>query len=202
MSARLLAVRRALDRLTLYMPLLVMSVLAMGSWWLVRSMPDLWSGPAQTQVRREPDYHLVNFSTQVFNAQGRRTSQISGAKARHYPDTDELHIDQVRLVSVSEQGVEVQASAQRGIASADGDRVTLLGDVRVVREAHGPSARLEFRGQRLVALQNEEKLVSDVPVEILRAHDRFNANALDFDMKSGQYLLTGRVRGVLQPSKP
>ena len=31
MSARLLAVRRALDRLTLYLPLLVMSVLAMGS---------------------------------------------------------------------------------------------------------------------------------------------------------------------------
>ena len=39
-----LALRRALDRLTLYLPLLVMSVLAMGSWWLVRSMPDIWNG--------------------------------------------------------------------------------------------------------------------------------------------------------------
>ena len=196
------ALRRALDRLTLYLPLGVMAVLAMGSWWLVRSMPELWSGPAQVQVRQEPDYHLENFSTQVFNAQGQRTRQVSGEKARHYPDTDELHIDGVRLLSVNAQGVEVLATARRGIASTDGERVTLLGDVHVLREAQGQRPRLEFRGQRLVALQSQEKLVSDVPVEIVRDRDRFTASALDFDMKSGQYVLTGRVQGVLQPQRP
>ena len=197
-----LAVRRVLDRLTLYLPLVVMAVLAMGSWWLVRSMPQLWSGPADKQVRREPDYHLENFSTQMFNEQGRRTSQISGHKARHYPDSDELHIDEVQLVSINDKGQQVQATARRGIASADGDRVTLLGNVHVVREAQEGSPRLEFRGQRLVALQNEEKLVSDVPVEIVRDRDHFKADALDFDMKSGHYFLTGRVHGVLQPHRP
>lgn len=193
------ATRRALDRLTLYLPLLVMVVLAMGSWWLVRSMPDLWSSPAVTPVRKDPDYHLENFSTQVFNAQGRRTSQVSGEKARHYPDTDELHIDVVRFVAVSDDGTEVQATAQRGIATGDGERVTLMGNVHVVREARGASPRLELRGEKVVALQSQEKLLSDVPVEITRDRDRFTASTMAFDMKSGQYQLSGRVHGLLQP---
>ena len=193
------ATRRALDRLTLYLPLLVMVVLAMGSWWLVRSMPDLWSSPAVTPVRKDPDYHLENFSTQVFNAQGRRTSQVSGEKARHYPDTDELHIDMVRFVAVSDDGTEVQATAQRGIATGDGERVTLMGNVHVVREARGASPRLELRGEKVVALQSQEKLLSDVPIEITRERDRFTASTMAFDMKSGQYQLSGRVHGLLQP---
>ncbi len=194
-----LALRRALDRLTLYLPLLAMSVLAMASWWLVRSMPDLWGDAAERAARKDPDYHLEHFSTQVFNAQGQRIRTVSGDKARHYPQSDELHIDEVRFSAVNEQGVELKATARRGIATGDGERVTLLGQVHVVRPAHGQTPRIELHGERLVALQKQEKLLSDLPVEILRDRDRFLANGLDFDMKTGQYQLSGRVRGTLQP---
>jgi len=193
------ALRRALDRLTLYLPLLAMAVLAMASWWLVRSMPDLWGDASGRPVRKDPDYHLERFTTQVFNAQGQRIRSVSGDKARHYPDSDELHIDEVRFSAVNEEGVEVTATARRGIATGDGERVTLLGQVHVVRPAHGQTPRIELHGERLVALQKQEKLLSDLPVEILRDRDRFLANGLDFDMKSGQYQLSGRVRGTLQP---
>ena len=193
------ALRRALDRLTLYLPLLAMAVLAMASWWLVRSMPDLWGDASGRPARKDPDYHLERFTTQVFNAQGQRIRSVSGDKARHYPDSDELHIDEVRFSAVNEEGVEVTATARRGIATGDGERVTLLGQVHVVRPAHGQTPRIELHGERLVALQKQEKLLSDLPVEILRDRDRFLANGLDFDMKSGQYQLSGRVRGTLQP---
>ena len=193
------ALRRALDRLTLYLPLLAMAVLAMASWWLVRSMPDLWGDASERPVRKDPDYHLERFTTQVFNAQGQRIRSVSGDKARHYPDSDELHIDEVRFSAVNEEGVEVTATARRGIATGDGERVTLLGQVHVVRPAHGQTPRIELHGERLVALQKQEKLLSDLPVEILRDRDRFLANGLDFDMKSGQYQLSGRVRATLQP---
>lgn len=197
-----LAIRRAMDRATLYLPLVVMALLAMGSWWLVRSMPDLWSGSDQKPLRHEPDYELENFSTQVFNAQGRRTSQVSGEKARHYPQTDELHIDGVRLLTVNDAGVALQATARRAIATGDGEKVTLLGNVHVLREAGAGVPRLELRGQQLVALQRQEKLLSEAPVEILREGDRFTASRMDFDMQTGQYRLDGRVRGVLQPRQP
>jgi len=195
------ALRRALDRLTLYLPLMAMAVLAMASWWLVRSMPDVWGDSSAKPVRQDPDYHLEHFSTQVFNAKGQRIRTVSGDKARHYPDSDELHIDEVRFFAVNEEGVEVRATARRGIATGDGERVTLIGQVHVVRPAHGQTPRIELRGERLVALAKQEKLLSDLPVDILRDRDRFLANGLDFDIASGQYQLSGRVRGTLQPQQ-
>jgi lipopolysaccharide export system protein LptC len=194
-----LALRRAFDRLTLYLPLLIMALLAMGSWWLVRSMPVAGDDGAPRAVRKDPDYHLEHFTTQVFDAQGRRIRQVSGDMARHYPESDELHIDAVRFLAVNPEGIEVRASARRGVASGDGERVTLLGQVRVVRPAQSQTPRLELNGERLVVLQKEEKMLSDQPVEILRERDRFTGNGLDFNSRSGQYLLSGRVHGVLQP---
>lgn len=192
-------VRQGVDRLTLYLPLLAMGLLAMASWWLVRSVPELWGDAPDKQVRQDPDYHLEQFSTQVFNAQGQRIRTVSGDKARHYPDSDELHIDAVRVSVVNEEGVEIKASALRGIASRNGERVTLLGQVHVVRPAHGQTPKIELRGERLLALQKEEKLLADLPVQIWRDRDQFEANSLDFDMKTGQYQLGGRVKATLQP---
>jgi lipopolysaccharide export system protein LptC len=197
-----LVVRRALDRLTLYLPLLVMALLAMGSWWLVRSMPNLGVEGLPKTVRKEPDYHLERFSTQVFDAQGRRIRQLSGDKARHYPQSDELHIDALRFAAINEQGVEVWASARRGVASGDGERVTLLGQVQAVRPAHGPTPRIELKAERLLALPKQEKLVSDLPVDIVRDQDRFVASGLDFSTRTGQYQLSGRVQGILQARTP
>jgi len=197
-----LALRRAFDRLTLYLPLLIMALLAMGSWWLVRSMPDAAGDGAPRAVRKDPDYHLENFTTQVFDAQGRRIRQVSGNMARHYPESDELHIDAVRFLAVNPEGIEVRASARRGVASGDGERVTLLGEVHVVRPPQRQTPGLELSGERLVVLQKEERMVSDQPVEILRDRDRFTARGLDFNSRSGQYLLSGRVHGVLQPKTP
>ncbi len=197
-----LALRRALDHLTLYLPLLIMAVLAMGSWWLVRSMPDLGGAATPKAVRQDPDYHLERFTTQVFDAQGRRIRQVSGEMARHYPDSDELHIDAVRFWAVNPEGAEVRATARQGVATGDGERVTLVGQVHVVRPAQRQAPHLELKGERLVVLQNEEKMWSDQAVEILRDRDRFTGSGLDFNSRTGQYLLSGRVHGVLQPRTP
>ena len=191
--------RRGLDQLTLYLPMLALAVLAMGSWWLVRSMPDLWSAPSSRPVRKEPDYHLERFSTEVFDPQGRRIRQISGEKARHYPDSDELHVDGVQFQAVNPEGAQVSGVARRGIVTGDGERVTLLGQAHVVRPAHGQTPRIELKSERLVALVKQERLLSDERVDILRDRDQFLAQGLDFDMKTGQYALSGRVRATLQP---
>ena len=119
--------------------------------------------------------------------------------ARHYPDSDELHIDRVRLASRNAAGQELLAEAQRGIATADGERVTLIGQVVLLRPALGQAPRLELRGDRVVALQKEQRLLSDSPVQLLRGTDRFQANAMDVNLQSGQHRLSGRVRGELQP---
>jgi lipopolysaccharide export system protein LptC len=188
------------DRLSLYMPLLVMLVLALASWWLVRSMPDLWSAPKDKVVRKDPDYNLRHFVVKVFDAQGRLVREVMGDEGHHFPETDELHIQQVTFKAQTDTGQHLNAVGRTGMATGDGERVTLLGDAVAVREATDEWPRIELRGEKIIALIKAEKLLSSDPVQITRGADKFTANTMDFDIQSGHYQLSGRVRGTLAPT--
>ncbi len=187
------------DRLTLSLPLIVMGLLALGSWWLVRSMPQLLNAPADKPVRQDPDYRLENFTLKSFDASGRMTREVGGTQARHFPAVDELHIDQIRVFAQSETGARLNAQALRGVATGDGTRVTLTGQASAIREADAQSPRIEVQGHQLVAMVKEDRLLSSYPVKITRDQDVFTAQTLDFNSRSGEYLLAGRVRGTLAP---
>lgn len=191
--------RRLLDRLSLYLPLILMGFLALGSWWLVRSMPDMVYADENKPLRKEPDYRLKNFWVKSFDTTGRMTREVGGDAGRHYPDVDEMHIDKVRIYAESEKNVKIHAQAQTGIATGDGERVTLVGQAQAIREADAQSPRTELRGERLLALPKQERLLSSDPVRITRDRDVFTAQTLNFNSQTGEYLLEGRVRGMLAP---
>jgi len=91
------SIRRSLDKLALYLPGILMALFALGSWWLLRSLPSiLTDAPTQT-VRLEPDYYLEQFSVKSFDKQGRLTREVSGHRAQHFPNTDTLEINNVTL---------------------------------------------------------------------------------------------------------
>ena len=191
--------RRLLDQLSLYLPLILMGVLALGSWWLLRSMPEIAYADDNKPVRKEPDYRLEKFWVKSFDTTGRMRREVGGGAGRHYPNVDELHIDQVRIYAESEKGVKLNAKAETGIATGDGERITLIGQALAIREADAQAPRTELRGERLLALPKEERLLASDPVRITRERDVFTAQTLNFNSKTGEYLLEGRVRGMLAP---
>src|SRR5450759_1534561 len=101
----------AWERLSLYLPVMLMGVLALGTYWLVRSTPLLLSPEQEAPVRHEPDYFMRKFSVKTFDGAGRVKSEVLGTDARHYPDTDTLEIDFVRIRSFSNEGRLTTASA-------------------------------------------------------------------------------------------
>ena len=192
--------RRSLDRLTLYVPLIIMATLALGSWWLVRSMPDLLPADPDRPVRTDPDYQLQNFTVKNFDGSGQLTRQISGEAATHLPQANELHIQRIRIFAQNELGSQLTAEADQGISSDNDNKFTLIGHVQAVRQAdaHTPLTRLQ--GERLTAILNEDRLVSSLPVVITRQRDVFTSQTLDFNTRSGQYLMQGRVKATLMPT--
>jgi lipopolysaccharide export system protein LptC len=156
-------------------------------------------------VRHEPDYFMENFSVRTFDATGRVRTEVVGAKARHYPDTQWLEIDNIRVRSFDEQGRVTTATAQRGLTNEDSSEVQLMGEARVVREADpaavaNPAPRMEFRSEFLHAFMHTERVKSHLPVEFLRGRDRFSADRLDFDNVEQVLQLNGRVRATLLPA--
>ena len=200
------AFRRVLDRLALYLPAILMAVFALGSWWLVRSLPSFFNETAAPSVRREPDYFLQNFSVKSFDSQGRLMRELSGEHAQHFPDTDTLDIQKVQLRGHSQEGQHVNAVADQALAKGDGTQVTLVGNVHISQpastSANGLRAATEMRSQEIKAFVKEERLVSEVPVEVRRGQDLFTAEKMQMNSKTGEYELSGRVRGLVQAAKP
>lgn len=196
--------RQAWERLTLYLPVLLMGLLALGTWWLVRNAPKSEQPEAQQQARHEPDYYMRDFSVKSFEASGRLGSELRGALMLHFPDTDTLEIEQPRMRSLAEDGRVVTASANRALSNADGSEIQLFGQARVVREPQAPAAggaaltpRLEFAGEFLHAWTREERVRSHQPVTLRRGGDTFTADSLEYDHLAQVLELRGRVRGTL-----
>jgi len=194
----------AWDRFLLYLPLAVMAVLALGTYWMVRSSSIEEAPRGAKPEQTGPDYFMDGFSVKTFDAQGRVRSEVLGDKARHFPQNKWTEIDNILIRSFDEQGRLTTAAAARGLTNEDGSEVQLIGNAIVVRESQSAAGskaqpRMEYRGEFLHAFLNSERIQSHKPVLLKRGKDSFSADRLDFDNIEQVVQLDGRVRGTLVP---
>lgn len=194
----------AWDRLSLYLPVVLMGFLALGTYWLVQSTPTPGQAAASRAVRHEPDYFMKNFAVRTFVEGGKLKSEVFGVAGRHYPDSDTTEIDLVRIRAFDEEGRLTTATANRALTNGDASEVQLFGKALVVREATVDKAgnalpKMEFRGEYLHAFIDAERLESNQPVELRRGQDLFVGDSMDFDNVHQVLNLRGRVRGKLVP---
>jgi lipopolysaccharide export system protein LptC len=197
-------VLRAWDRVSIYLPLVLMGALALGTYWLVRNSPILAAPAAATAAKHEVDYFMRQFTIKSFDEAGLLKSEVNGREARHYVDTDILEIDKPRLRSVGEQGRLITSTSELALSNGDGSEVQLLGNARVVREAvQNPDGtvlpHMEFTGEFLHAFVTEERIKSHKPVMLVRGGDQFTGDTFDYNNMTGVAELKGRVKGVLMP---
>jgi lipopolysaccharide export system protein LptC len=205
----LLRVRRVFDRVAVYLPLALMAMMAMTTYWLVRNTPVMGEVELEAAPRHVPDYFMRDFSVKVFGEDGRLKSEIIGTEGRHYPDTDTLEIDQPRIRILSPQGRVTTAIAARGLINADGSEAQLFDKAVVVREASSTSLgvtspRSELQSDFLHVFANTEQVRTHLPVTFLRGSgDRFTSQeGMSFENLDQLMELKGRVRGTLQPRQP
>jgi lipopolysaccharide export system protein LptC len=192
------------ERISVYLPVILMGLMALGTYWLARNTPSVGPAEIQRAATHEPDYYMRRFSVKTFDVTGRLKSEVLGTEARHYPDTDTLEIDQPRIRSFNAGGELTIATARLARSNADGSEVQLIGQAVVTREAvtNGKGQtrpRLEFRGEFLHAFLDTERVKSHKPVELTRGDSRFTANSLDFDNIEQVMEMRGRVHGTLVP---
>lgn len=197
----------AWDRLSIYLPIAMMGLMALGTYWLVQNSPTPSAVAAQKPVRTDPDYFMKDFSVTTFVDAGRLKSEVFGVAARHYPDTDTLEIDRVRIRSFDEQGRLTTATADRALTNSDATIVELFGNALMIREAQPDKQgtvmpRVEFRGEYLHANTDTDRVMSNKPVELRRGNDVFVGDTMDYDDNTQVMVMQGRVKGQIVQDKP
>lgn len=185
-----------------YLPVLLMALLAAASWWLVKRTP-LPDAPEQPgPARHEPDYEMRGFSVQHYTEAGPARGVIEGDVVRHYPDTDTLEIEGVRLRWTDLQGRVLRASAARAVAVEETGLVMLEGGARVTRDADRPGeAPIEFSGERMRFDLRAGRVASDQAVTLRQGGHVFTAGSLRYDHESREAELGAGVRGRLLPAQ-
>lgn len=198
-------VRRLWDRLSIYLPIALMAVLALTTYWLVRTAPSAQDPEPKAAAKHEPDYYMRDFVLKVYGADGKLKNEVMAVEGRHYPDTDTLELDEPRIRALNNEGRLTTARAVRGISNADGSEVQLFNQAVVVREPFTNDKgvvqeRSELQSEFLHFFADTERVRTHLPVVIIRgANDRFTADKMDFDNLDQLMQLDGRVRGTLIP---
>jgi len=195
--------RAGWERMSVYLPVILMGFIALGTYWLARNTPTAGPTQSRVQAKHEPDSFMRRFTVRSFDASGRLKNEIYGVEARHYPDTDTVEIDNPRMRSVGQDGDVTVATAKLAISNADGSEVQLIGDAVVTRDAPKdgvkPKPRMQIRGEYLHVYVNTERVTSNKPVEITRGDDRLAGDNMSFDSITDVLEMSGHVHGTVMP---
>jgi lipopolysaccharide export system protein LptC len=189
--------------LSAYLPLVLMALLALATWWLVQNTPRDRPAPEQAAPRHEPDYLMQGFTLQRYAADGSLRVQVEGRQLRHYPDTDTLEIDGVAIRALGRGGSVTLATAERAVANGDATEVQLLGQARVVHGAEGSAATpIEFSSEFLHAFLATEQLRSHRPVRLQQGASELRIASLQYDHLARTATLGGPIRARFELPRP
>lgn len=189
---------RLREALSSALPLLLMVLLAVGSWWLVRNAPQPLEPRPPAASRVEPDYTMTGFMVQRFGADGRLRVQIEGRQLRHLPAAGRLEIEGATIRAFAPDGRETVATARQALADDKTTEVQLIGGARVqARSSRGEDAVLE--GERLLLYPQERRVRTDEAVRVRLGADEFEATGLEYRQDTGVLELMGPMRGVFAP---
>lgn len=185
---------RLLETLSSYLSLLMMVLLALGSWWLVKNTPLADIQRVERPPTHEPDYTMHDFQVQRFTPQGALRAQIDGDTLRHFPDTDTFEVDNPKVRAWASDGSVTDASARRALSNADASEVQLFGDARVTRLPTATDEGLSFRGEFLHAFLKAERVRSNQPATFTRGAAVIRADSFSYDNIERIVEMNGHVR--------
>jgi lipopolysaccharide export system protein LptC len=185
---------RLRDALSSYLPLLLMALLALGTWWLVKNTPLAPKAPPAEAVRSDPDYTMTNFVLERFDPSGRLRLRVQGDRLRHFPDSDRMEIDNPQFRAFAPDGSVTVAGARRALSNGDLSEVQLLGSAEVHRQ--GPPA-VVIRGEFLHAFLVNEQVRSHLPVRVTQGRNEWQAAGVDYDHGQRKLEFKGPMHAVL-----
>lgn len=181
------------------LPLLLLALLAAGTFWLERAsrMEESVSDGLQ---RHDPDFIIDNFTTRRYGLDGKLQHTLRARKLQHYPDDDSSDVTAPN-VFYAQRTPPLYIDARRAWVGKEGEEIHLQEDVRMVRAAGINNPELVMETAELWVYPDDEFARTSTPVSIFQGRSRMYGSGLEANSRTQQFVLLGRARGSLQRAR-
>lgn len=186
------------DRLTAIIAIMLLALLAAATYWY--SQTSRLNNLANPVSREGPDIVVDGATLTQFDAQGRATNKMIGARITHFPSDDRIEVERPRMISLREDQPQLDAQARHGRVEDSGARAIFTGEVTLIRapgKDGDPGMRLTT--EHLVAFPDTERFSTDAPVTIERGGSTIHAVGMDYDNIKRTVKFRSRVQGTIEP---
>jgi lipopolysaccharide export system protein LptC len=179
--------------------LLLATLLALGSFWLLQVMRKPDSGGGPTVVRTDPDYYVDNFNFVRLSKTGEAQYNISGRRMVHNP-ADDTHVVQAPVInSLSKGRPPMTARAERAVIEPGGVKIHMYEQVRIDRPKTPQADNFHLESDYLMVLPDEDIMRTDKPVRLTLGASTLNGAGMVANNATGELSLASRVQATLPP---
>jgi lipopolysaccharide export system protein LptC len=189
-----------MDRFALWLPIAVLVLLALLSFWIEQSVKEAGSPNGVNQ--KEPDSIVENFLAVSTDVAGVPRYRLSADKLTHFSGSKLTLLDNPRLTHLHEEQGEMEISSEKASVSPEGDKVIFTGEVNLLRPAYDGRKEMSMQTSYLEVLTEKSEALTEEPVVIKQPGMQIAANGLHLFANTRILKLKGRVKAQYQNANP
>lgn len=190
---------RAAQRIRLIVILVVLTALALGSFWVLQIMRRNADDTLAARPRSKPDYYVEDFSYVKMSETGQPRYDITGKKMVHFPTDDSFEVTLPVITSLTKEKAPMTLRSQRARIEDDNSKIHMYDNVNADRSAFGTAEDMHLKTEYLLLLPDEDIARTDKPVEIRMGQSIMNGTGMIANNATQEFQLLHNVRGTYQP---
>jgi lipopolysaccharide export system protein LptC len=185
-----------IDRVALWLPVAVLVLLGMLTFWIDQSVKE--AGSRNGINLEEPDSIVENFLAVSTDVAGITRYRLTAERLRHFSDNKLTLLDKPTLTHLHAKQGEMRITSSQASVSPEGDKVVFSGEVNLLRPANGGRNELSMRTTLLEVFTEKSEVLTHEPVVIQQPGMQITANGLHLYANTRVLKLKGRVKAQYQ----
>lgn len=176
-----------------------LSLLALGSFWVLEIMRRGKDVTAPAAPRVEADYYVEKFVFARMSTTGQPRYDMAGAKLTHLPQNDTYDIQLPVMNSRSDPKAPMTMRAERAVVEHRSNKIHMHQNVQIDRPASPNAEHFHLDTEYLLMLPDEDVMRTDKEVTLKLGATRLNGVGMLINNATRQFHLSHQVRGFYPP---
>jgi lipopolysaccharide export system protein LptC len=190
---------RAAQRLRLTIIVVVLTALALGSFWVLQSVMRSGNDIAAARANNKPDYYVEQFNYVKMSETGQPRYDITGQRMVHYPADDSFEVTLPVVTSLDKSKAPMTLRSKRAHIEDNNSKIHMYDDVHADRAAMGTAEDMHLKSEYLLLLPDDDIVKTDKPVVINMGQSVMTGTGMIINNATQEFQLLNDVRGTYQP---